>query len=462
MSINNKFTRIQQHNIHNQIKNSNLDTFFNLLNTPDLSLILEKSLPKHRKRVYPPSATLSMYLTQTLNSDSSCQNIVNVAAISRLNAGLPLGSTFTGGYCRARQRLPIKMVSSLVYKTGQLTESLILKQWRWHGKRVHLIDGTTLTMPDTKENQAVYPQQSGQKPGLGFPICRIVGVICLSSGTILNAAIGQYKGKGGSEQALLRQLLTTFNKGDLVIGDALYGSYFLLSALLHLGVDMVFEQLGARKSTIDFNQGERLGVNDHLIELTKPKRKPQWMTEDEYTKHPDSLKIREVKVAGKVLITNQISAVDVPKADLKALYKKRWNVEVDLRNIKNTLGMGVLRCKTPAMNEKEIWVYFLAYNLIRLLMVQAALHTHLLPRTLSFKHALQLWIAFSNHYCSSDPEAKKLGLFVLIAQRKIGNRPGRVEPRAVKRRPKPYPLLMKIRPIAQEDIRQNGHPKKLK
>ena len=124
--------------------------------------------------------------------------------------------------------------------------------------------------------------------------------------------------------------------------------------------------------------------------------------------------------------------------------------------------MGVLRCKTPAMNEKEIWVYFLAYNLIRLLMVQAALHTHLLPKKLSFKHSLQLWIAFSNHYCSSDPKAKKVGLFVLIAQRKIGNRPGRVEPRAVKRRPKPYPLLMKIRPIAQEEIRQNGHTKKLK
>ena len=228
MSINNKFTRIQQHNIRNHIKNSSLNTFFNLLNTPDLSSALEESLPKHRKRIYPPSATLSMFLTQILNPDSSCQNIVNVAAIDRINADLPLGSILTGGYCRARQRLPIKMVSNLVYKTGQLTENLIPKKWRWHDKRVHLIDGTTLTMPDTEENQAVYPQQSGQKPGLGFPICRIVGVICLSSGTILNTAIGQYKGKGGSEQTLLRQLLPTFNAGDLVVGDALYGSYFLL------------------------------------------------------------------------------------------------------------------------------------------------------------------------------------------------------------------------------------------
>lgn len=462
MSTNNKFNRVQQQDIKNHVRNSDLNIFFNVLNTPDLLSILEETQPSHRKRIYPPIATLSMYLTQTLQFDSSCQNIVNVAAINRMNAGLSIGSILTGGYCRARQRLPIKMVSSLVHKVGQFTESLIPKKWRWRDKRVHLIDGTTLTMPDTKENQAVYPQQSGQKPGLGFPICRVVGVLCLSSGTILNAAIGPYKGKGGSEQALLRQLLSTFNAGDLVIGDALYGSYFLLSALFHLRVDVVFEQLGARKSTIDFNQGERLGSNDHLITLTKPKRKPEWMTEEEYEAHPNSLLIREVTVAGKVLITNLISPTAVPKADLKALYKKRWNIEVDLRNIKNTLGMGVLRCKTPEMNKKEIWVYFLAYNLIRLLMVQAALHAHLLPRQLSFKHSLQLWIAFSNHNDSNSSEAKKMSLFVLMSQRKIGNRPGRVEPRAVKRRPKPYPLLMKIRPLSQQEIRQNGHPKKLK
>ncbi|MFO2967612.1 transposase [Legionella pneumophila serogroup 1] len=208
--------------------------------------------------------------------------------------------------------------------------------------------------------------------------------------------------------------------------------------------------------------GEHPGINDHLIELTKPKRKPQWMTEDEYKKYPDSLQIREVKVGNKVLITNQISPGDVSKADLKALYKKRWNIEVDLRNIKNTLGMSVLRRKTPAMNEKEIWVYFLAYNLIRLLMAQAALHAHLLPRQLSFKHSLQLCMAFSNRHYSNDIEVKKSSLLVLITQLKIGTRPGRIEPLAVKQRPKPYPLLMKIRPVAQEEIRQNGHPKKLK
>jgi hypothetical protein len=461
MSINNKFVRSKQANISKQIKNSSLNTFFNLLNAPDLSLELEEYLPNHRSRLYPPITTLSMFLTQALNSDSSCQNIVNSIAIDRLEAGFPLISTLTGAYCRARQRLPTIMISHLVYKTGQFTERLIPKQWRWQDKRVHLIDGTTVTMPDTKENQAVYPQQTGQNPGLGFPICRILGVICLSSGTLLNAAIGQYKGKGASEQALLRKLLPSFNADDLVLGDALFGSYFLLSELFHRGVGFVFEQMGGRKSTIDFNQGDHLGINDHLIQLKKPKRKPEWMSLDEYEKHPDVLCIREVKVSGKVLITNQISPKIVSKSALKALYKKRWTIETDLRDIKNTLGMGILHCKTPEMNEKEIWVYFLAYNLIRLLIVQAALQMHLIPRQMSFKHTLQLWIAFSNHN-GNNTKTIKNGLFILIGQRKIGNRLGRVEPRAIKRRPKPYPLLMKTRATAQEEIRLYGHPKKLK
>lgn len=462
MSINNKLLSFQQPIISTYLRFSSSDTFFNVLNDPRLLSNIEELLPQHRKRLYSPLATLSMFLAQLLNSDSSCQNIVNITTINKLKAGLPSGSTLTGAYCRARQRLPLQLISDLVYKTGQLTESLIPNRWRWRDKRVHLIDGTTLTMPDTKENQALYPQQSGQKPGLGFPICRMVGVICLSSGTLLNAAMGPYKGKGASEQTLLRQLLSTFNSGDLILGDALYGSYFLLCSLLHKGVDVVFEQLGARQSTINFKQGEYLGTNDHLIQLKKPKRKPEWMTQEEYDKHPDSITLREVKVSGKILITTYLLPGMVSKADLKGLYKKRWTIEVDLRNIKSTLGMGVLRCKTPAMNEKELWVYLLAYNLIRLLMVQAALCMGFLPRQLSFKHTLQLALASCGDDVFTSTEINNIDLFVLIAQRKVSNRAGRVEPRAVKRRPKPYPLLMKIRSLAQEEIRQNGHPKKLK
>jgi len=187
------------------------------------------------------------------------------------------------------------MISTLTRFTGELMSEKVSDHWRWHGKRVHLIDGTTVTMPDTEVNQSVYPQESYQKAGLGFPICRIVGVICLSSGAVLNAAMGKYNGKGSSEQDLLRTLLDTFRSGDLVLGDAFFGSYFLLATLLDKKIDAVFEQYGARKRVTDFRQGTRLGAKDHLVTLIKPKRKPDWMKQEEYDNAPSELTIRGIK-----------------------------------------------------------------------------------------------------------------------------------------------------------------------
>lgn len=226
MFINTKLSHLQQQRIQNCAKNSNSYKFFDLLTSSELLSTVEELLPEHRERLYPPTETLSMFLAQAMNDDRSCQKAVNDAAIQRIMGGLPPVSTTTGGYCRARQRLPLPMVSELVCRTGELINSQIPGIWRWQGRRVHLIDGTTVTMPDTAENQAVYPQQNGQKPGLGFPICRLVGVICLSSGAVLNASIGRYKGKGSDEQSLLRNIIDTFNTGDLVLGDAFYGTFF--------------------------------------------------------------------------------------------------------------------------------------------------------------------------------------------------------------------------------------------
>jgi len=263
---------------------------------------------------------------------------------------------------------------------------------------------------------------------------------------------------------LLRPLLDTFNTGDLVMGDAFYGTYFLLTTLLDQGVDGVFEQMGARKRVTDFRQGKHLGAKDHLIELTKPKQKPGWMTQEDYDKAPACISIRELKVGEKILITTLLCASAYPKEELKRLYKKRWHIEVDLRNIKTTLGMDRLSCKTPAMVEKEMWVYFLAYNLIRLLMAQSALLADVLPRQLSFKHTVQLWLAWNQQTPGIDIQADEGILFMLIAQKTktVGNRPGRVEPQAVKQRPKPFRLLTEERVQAREKIKKSGHPKKLK
>jgi len=462
MHTSQKTTNLQQNRIQECSQSFNTNRFFNLLTRPELLSTVEGLLPKHRERTFPPTETLSMFLSQAMNADRSCQNIINELAVQRAIHGLPAHSTYTGGYCKARQRLPTSMVSELTRCTGKLLDKELPSHWRWQGRRVRLIDGTTATMPDTPENQNTYPQQRTQKPGLGFPICRIVGVICLASGGILNAAVGPYKGKGASEQSLLRGLLDTFEADDVVLGDAFYASYFLLAELINRRVDGVFEQLGARKTCTDFRTGQRLGKTDHLITYEKPKKKPAWMTEMDYRTAPDTLTVRELKVGHKILVTTLLSPGETPKQLLKKLYKDRWHVELDLRNIKTTLGMETLSCRTPEMIKKEIWVYFLAYNLIRILMAQSALLADLLPRQLSFKHTLQLWRSWRQQSSLIDDCEGLQVLLMLIAENTVGNRPGRIEPRVIKRRPKPYSLMTKIRAKAREQVKKYGHPKKQK
>jgi len=435
-------------------------SFFNLLTAPELLNTVEALLPPHRERQFPPTETLAMFLAQVLKADPSCQGIVNEAAAHRVIYGLTPCSTSTGGYCRARQRLPLEMVSALVRQTGELIDQQVPDRWRWCNRPVRIIDGTTLTLADTPANQAAYPQQASQKPGLGFPICRIVGITCLSSGALINAAMGTYKGKGSGEQTLVRTLLDTFEPGDVVLGDALYGSYWLLATCQARGVDVVFEQNGARRQKTDFRRGKKLGVKDHVIALQKPLQRPAWMSEADYNAAPGELMLRECRAGRKVLITTLLNATEVPVQALKDLYRSRWQVELDIRHIKTTLGMDTLSCKTPAMAEKEMWVYLLAYNLIRLIMAASASLANVLPRTLSFKHTLQLWLAWSRQpFPNYEPEYIHQ-LLCLVATKRVGNRPGRIEPRAVKRRPKPIRLLLVPRHQAQEQVRKHGHPPK--
>ena len=451
----------QQKRIRRHVSNSDSYAFFNVLTGPELLGQVESLLPEHRERLFPPTETLSMFLSQAMSADRSCQQAVDEAAIKRLAGGLPRCSTHTGAYCRARQRLPVEMVATLTRRTARVMAERTPPTWHWRGRAVRLVDGATVALPDTPDNQEVYPQPRSQQPGLGFPLCRLVGIICLASGALLDAAMGPCRGKGSDEQSLLRSLLDVLESGEILLGDAFYATYFLLCALRERGIDGVFEQHGARRRRTDFRRGQRLGARDHLIELHKPKRKPAWMSQADYDQAPDTLTVRELHTGGKILITTLLCPKQTTKAALKGLYRDRWHVELDLRNIKTTLGMERLSCRTPAMAQKEIWVYLLAYNLIRLLMAQSALLTDLLPRQLSFKHTLQIWIAWRQSGAESDDD-KLAGLFILIAQQQVGNRPGRIEPRAVKRRPKPFPLLTKPRPIAREEIRVHGHPKKLK
>jgi hypothetical protein len=431
--------------------------FFNVLTGPQLLEMTEAHLPEHRERLYPPTVTLSMFIMQVLNADGSCQKAVNDWAARRVAEGLSAHSIDTGAYCRARQRLPVELPMALARETGLLLNSRALANWRWRGRTVKLVDGTGISMPDTPENQAHYPQPSTQADGVGFPLARLVGVFCLATGAVMDAATGPFEGEGNSEMGLLRSLGAAFSAGDVMLADAYFCNYFLIATLSAAGVDVLFKQNGARIT--DFRRGQALGRRDHLVRWPKPRQRPHWMTHEQYEAFPDELTVREVGVQKEVLVTTMLDERTVGKCQLNELYARRWNVELDLRNLKVTLGMDVLRCLTPQMIAKEIWVHLLAYNLIRLLMAQAAADAGVHPRELSYKHAVQMWIAWTSQRLTCHPERHphNAGLFRLIAQLKVAHRPGRIEPRARKRRPKPYPWLKVPRARARWLTAIHGH-----
>lgn len=449
--------RYQQHRrkIHRQARQTEAVDFFNVLTGPDLLEETEAYLPAHRERLYPPTVTLSMFMKQALSADRSCQRAVNAWAAQRTAEGLAVQSIHTGAYCRARLRLPIEMITALARESGRLLCTQAQHGWRWRGRVVKLADGTGISMPDTPENQACYPQPRSQAKGVGFPLARLVGVICLSTGVVLDAAMGPHEGKGNSELDLFRGLLDTFHGGDVLLADALYCNYFMISSLQAAGVDVLFEQHGSRIT--DFRRGKALAKRDHIVRLRKPSARPKWMSREQYAAFPDEITVREVKVNGQVLLTSMTDHRQVRKRELSQLYAMRWSVELDLRNIKTTLDMEVLSCLSPQMVQKELWVYLLAYNVIRFLMAQAAHSAGMHPREVSFKHTVQMWTEWISRSLVGRCLGTEADLLRLIAQLPVGKRPGRLEPRARKRRPKSYQWLKVPRNKARRQIRLHGY-----
>jgi hypothetical protein len=450
----------RQRRVAKQVQKVEANHFFNLLTGPQLLETVETHLPEHRERKFPPTVTLAMFLGQVMSADSSCQNAVNAASMSRLLGGMDPGSVNTGGYCQARTRLPVELVREVARHSGALLSEQTPKSWLWRGRQVKLVDGTNISMPDTLANQARFPQIRSQQPGAGFPLARMVGVISLSTGAVLDAAMDAYKGKGTGEHGLFRRINDCFARGDVMLADGYFCSYFLIADMIARGVDVLFEQHGSRGRGTDFRKGCKLGVRDHVMKWPKPIARPDWMSEEQYRSFPDEITVREVKVDKKVLVTTFLSARKTPKAVLDELFWQRWNVELDLRNIKTTLGMENFSCLSPQMCEKEMWVYFLAYNLIRVLMAEAAHQADIGPRQLSFKHTLQIWVGWSQMQFLSQAKEDTQTLFTLIAKIRVGERPGRVEPRLLKRRPKPYFRMCKSRQQYREDIQKYGHPRK--
>jgi len=250
---------------------------------------------------------------------------------------------------------------------------------------------------------ANYLQQSNQKPGLGFPIVRLVGLLSLATGSCLGYALAPYQGKGSGETSLFSQLIESLNTDDLLLADRYYMTYAIMVLLTRQGTPLVFRQRGNVKS--DFRKGQRLGAKDHIICLKKAKRKPVWMTQEKYNELPDELYIREFSVKGVVYVTTLMEPKAYPKKILAQLYQQRWKIELDFRTLKTHMGMAMLRCKTAEMVKREIAVNLLAYNLIRANLARAACIHDNTPRYLSFMATVQrmrnaVGLCITQGYCT--------------------------------------------------------------
>ena len=418
-------------------------------------------------RIYPPLVTLWVFLSQVLSADHSCRAAVARLIAHRVSRGQCPCSPETGAYCQARKRLPEAFFSSVARQTGQALDKGVAPEWLWKKRRVYVYDGSLVSMPDTPANQRDYPQPDTQKPGLGFPLARIAAVFSLACGAVLDVGICRYAGKGQSELGMLRKLWGIFRPGDVVLADRMMCAWTEMVLLKLRGIDTVCRLASSRSA--DFRRGKRLGNDDHLVKWPKP-MKPRSIDTKTYNLLPEFLLVRECliqiaqpgfRVRTVIVATTLLDLAQFTKDDLAQLYRARWNAELDLRSLKQTLQMDVLRCKTPELVRKELWTHILAYNLIRTIMAQAAIKHGIEPRSISFKGTIQTLEAFqplialeAQHNATVRTAIYQQLLDAIVAHR-VADRPDRIEPRLKKRRPKHYAFLRKPRREIQNDMR-NG------
>lgn len=419
-----------------------------------------------RHGVYSTAIMVWSFLGQVLRDgkEASCQAAVaRVVAYCEHNQIAP-PTNDTGDYCRARAKLSEAALHELSGEAAERMEVAAEESWLWKGKHAKLIDGFTFTMPDTPENQAAYPQQKSQKPGVGLPIARAVAVLSLATACVMDVALGRYAGKRTGETALLRELLGRLAAGDVAVMDRYYCSFMMIALLLAQGTHVCARKHQRRHS--DFRRGTRLGKCDHLIVWTRPAR-PEWMDEATYARIPATLQLREIRynvvepgrrTQSIDVITTLTDAQEYAKEEIAQLYGFRWNSELDIRSVKTSLNLAHVRCKSPEMVRRELWTTLLGYNLIRATAAAAALLHGKQPRQLSFTGACQYVLAsWMQVSCGLIPASRLLDHALLmlrhIAACEVANRPGRLEPRVLKRRRHGYKLMQKPRKTLQAELR---------
>jgi Transposase DDE domain len=419
-----------------------------------LGALNEYGVP-YRNRLFSPVTTIWGFLSQVLSEDHSCRDTVSRIIAHRAAAGLQPCSPHTASSCDARARLPTEVLRTLTRRTAQQLQASLPDAWKWHGRTVFIADGSHVSMPDTEANQACYPQPEVQQPGLGFPLARVAVLLSLASGACHDLAMAPYAGKGTGETALLRQMYDALSCGDVVVADALFDNYFIACEFRGRGIDLVArvqaERVGSR-TVASRPDGE-------LIVWQRP-NKPHGRTGAQYRRYPKTLLMRQVSVdardkhnrAEQFKVVTTILEASLDGAQIGGLYERRGEGEVDIRSIKSTMPMDILRCKTPEMVHKEVWAHLLAYNLLRTVMAVAASENDVEPRAISFKGAKQTLTAFAPKLEAARPQQRAVlvdALLKAVAYHRVGNRPGRWEPRARKRRPKPGARLTQPRRVAK-------------
>ena len=429
--------------------------FADILTEASITQVLDEHHVEYRDRLFNPITTIWGFLSQVLSDDHSCRDAVARVLAHRAASGRMPCSPNAASYCNARKRLPIGVLRTLARRTaGQLQDGLP-RAWKWHGRDVFIADGSHLSMPDTQENQEAYPQVYNQQPGLGFPLARLTVLLSLASGACHDLALAPYAGKGTGETTLLRQMYGSLSPGDVVVADALFDNYFLIWELRELGVDVVAREAAERVGTRTV-QGRPDG---DVITWPRP-NKPRGMTGEQYRRYPKTMAMRRVTVDARgkdnrvvqFRVVTTILDESIGGGSIGDLYERRWDGEVDLRSIKSVMKMDILRCKSPEMVVKEIWAHLLAYNLLRTVMAVAAAQGEVEPRKISFKGAKQAVTAFAPKIEAARPEDRGWlidALLRTVAYHRVGDRPGRWEPRANKRRPSYETRLTQPRAIAK-------------
>jgi len=427
------------------------DQLRDLLPAPLLSS--EEEGLNSRERDFPLRLTFECFLWQLLKPRTACREVVRQVQALRTLHGLPPISESDSAYIQARLRLPKERLEKALAATAQTAERRVAPSPQLQGRPVKVVDGSSTQLADTPANQRRYPQPRSQKPGCGFPVMKLVVIFSLGSGAILNVLRGSLR---HHDLRLLQGLWEKLKKGDILLGDRAYGEYTTLAGLPQQGVDVVARLHQRRK--VDFRKARRLGQNDGLFVWTKGYQQSEILSANEWDLLPAQITVRILRFTTTIrgfrnrritLVTSLLDPERYPAEELVALYARRWRLELCLRDLKTTLGLEQLRCKTPDMAEKELLAYLVAHNLVRCVMAEAVTTHRVELERVSFKGSLDALRQFSDAMSRAPTRKRRRQLWehllLALARDLVPRRPNRTEPRAVKRRPKPYPLLNKPR-----------------